>query len=71
MGMTCRFEYIKYGVQVTFGSVLVFFSMYQILRDVDDPAVYYSMLSGTIGLFLPTPGTRSRRTVKQPDGEGL
>ena len=68
--MTCRFEYIRYGVQVTFGGVLVFFSMYQILSDVDDPSVYYSMLSGTIGLFLPAPGTIGR-TVKQPDGEGL
>ena len=49
-------EHVKYIVQVAFGTAVVAFSMVQIIRKDGDVGVYYSMLSGTLGLFLPSPG---------------
>lgn len=47
---------LKFLVQVIFGLSIVIFSMVMIVVRVDqDNAVFYSMLSGTVGLFLPHP----------------
>jgi hypothetical protein len=49
-------SFIKYITQVCFGASIMIFSMAQIARsDVDNKEIYYSMLSGTVGLFLPHP----------------
>jgi len=48
-------DHVKYIVQVSFGFLIIAFSMVQIVRDDGDTTVYYSMLSGTMGLFLPAP----------------
>jgi len=60
-------NFIRYCVQVTFGLLLCIFCMVQIAREVENIAVFCSMLSGTVGLFLPHPQVhpatpRTRRT---------
>ena len=48
--------FVKYVVQALFGASLMVFSMVQISRsDVDHKEIYFSLLSGTVGLFLPHP----------------
>lgn len=51
-------EHVKYLVQIAFGASIMLFSMIQIIRNDGDVTVYYSMLSGTMGLFLPSPGMK-------------
>jgi hypothetical protein len=51
-------EHVKYLVQIAFGASIMLFSMVQIIRNDGDVTVYYSMLSGTMGLFLPSPGMK-------------
>ena len=53
---SCKHEHLKYAVQVTLGSFVIAFSMFQIVYSDVDRAVSYSMISGTLGLFLPSPG---------------
>ena len=53
-------EHVKYIVQIGFGGTVMLFSMVQIIRNEGDTTVYYSMLSGTMGLFLPSPAPRTR-----------
>lgn len=53
-------EHVKYMVQIGFGGAVMLFSMVQIIRNEGDTTVYYSMLSGTMGLFLPSPAPRTR-----------
>jgi hypothetical protein len=48
-------EFIKYITQVGFGVSVMVFSMIQIARDVGGNEIYFSLLSGTLGLFLPHP----------------
>ena len=48
-------DHVKYMVQIGFGGAVMLFSMAQIIRNEGDTTVYYSMLSGTMGLFLPSP----------------
>ena len=54
---SCQHVHVKYVVQVMFGISVVVFSMGQLIRGTEDTAVYCSMLSGTLGLFLPAPGS--------------
>jgi hypothetical protein len=49
-------EAIKYTVQVLFGFTLVSFSIGQIVRDVSNKEVYFSLISSIFGYFLPSPG---------------
>jgi hypothetical protein len=49
-------EAIKYSVQVLFGFTLVSFSIGQIVRDVPNKEVYFSLISSIFGYFLPSPG---------------
>ena len=53
---TLKHSHVKYVIQVLFGGSLMAFSMFQIMYSDGDLEVYYSMLSGTLGLFLPAPG---------------
>jgi len=46
---------IKFFVQVGFGLIVVAFSIFQIIQDDSDKNVWISLLSGTLGLFLPNP----------------
>jgi hypothetical protein len=48
-------HFIKYLTQCIFGGCVIVFSMVQLIREVDNPEIYFSMLSGTLGLFLPHP----------------
>jgi hypothetical protein len=49
-------EAVKYTVQVLFGFTLVSFSIGQIVRDVSNKEVYFSLISSIFGYFLPSPG---------------
>ena len=48
-------HYLKYITQISMGSAVIVFCMAQIIREVENPQVYFSLLSGTLGLFLPAP----------------
>ena len=53
---TNRFA-LKYLIQVSMGSAVMIFAMCQIALgdDQEDKSIYYSLLSGTLGYFLPHP----------------
>lgn len=48
---------LKYLIQVTMGSCVMIFCMIMIVLDeeAEDKSIYYSLLSGTLGYFLPHP----------------
>jgi hypothetical protein len=50
---------VKFVTQVCFGASVIVFSMAQIARGVENQEIYFSMLSGTLGLFLPHPNLKS------------
>ena len=55
-------EFVKFVTQVGFGASVIVFSMVQISRpDVKNKEIYFSMLSGTLGLFLPHPTMASKK----------
>jgi hypothetical protein len=49
--------FIKFVIQVIFGATLCAFAMTMIATrtDGENNEIYFSMLSGTVGLFLPHP----------------
>lgn len=47
--------FVKFIVQVTVAILVIVFSMYMIANSTDNREIYFSMLSGTAGVFLPTP----------------
>ena len=47
--------HVKYIYQISLGSSIVIFSMVQIMRQAENPEIYFSLISGMIGVFLPTP----------------
>lgn len=47
--------FVKFIVQVTVAVLIIVFSMYMIANGTDNREIYFSMLSGTAGVFLPTP----------------
>lgn len=49
-------QFVKYIVQVSFGVALVSFSVAQIIRNVPNKEVYFSLIGSTVGYFLPAPG---------------
>lgn len=54
--------FVKYCVQVAFGATLMIFAMIMIVwQDGVDTEIYFSLLSGTVGLFLPHPTMEMRR----------
>jgi hypothetical protein len=53
-------DFIKYITQIGFGASVVIFSMVQIGRtDVENKEVYFGLLSGTMGIFMPHPNLKS------------
>lgn len=48
-------HFLKYITQIIMGSSVMIFSMVQISRGAENPEIYFSLLSGTLGLFLPHP----------------
>jgi hypothetical protein len=48
-------HFLKYLTQISMGSCVMIFSMVQIARGAQNPEIYFSLLSGTLGLFLPHP----------------
>ena len=49
-------DFVKYVTQVSMGSAVIIFSMIQVARgDAENKEIYFSLLSGTLGLFLPHP----------------
>jgi hypothetical protein len=48
-------NYLKYIIQISMGSSVMIFCMAQIIRGADSPEIYFSLLSGTLGLYLPHP----------------
>ena len=55
-------EFVKYITQIGFGASVMIFSMVQISRaDVESKEIYFSLLSGTLGLFLPHPSMKSEK----------
>jgi hypothetical protein len=51
-------HYLKYMVQIAMGGSVMLFCMVQIAIGSDNPEIYFSLLSGTLGLFLPHPQIR-------------
>jgi hypothetical protein len=52
-------HYLKYLVQIGMGSSVMIFSMIMIALDAKHQEIYFSMISGTLGLFLPHPQVRN------------
>jgi hypothetical protein len=52
-------HYLKYLVQIAMGSFVILFSMIQIILDAPHKEIYFSMISGTLGSFLPHPQVRN------------
>jgi hypothetical protein len=48
-------HYLKFLIQISMGSTVMLFSMVQIAIEAPNPEIYFSLLSGTLGLFLPHP----------------
>ena len=48
-------EFVKYIVQVTFGLIVMIFAMVQITLGTEGREIYFSLISGTMGLFFPQP----------------
>lgn len=48
-------HFLKYLTQILMGSSVMIFCMVQIAIGAENPEIYFSMLSGTLGLFLPHP----------------
>jgi len=48
-------HFIKYITQVGFSAVIVIFSVTQIARGANNREIYFSLISGIIGNFSPTP----------------
>ena len=54
-------RFVKFITQVGFGGSLVIFAMVQIARsDVENKSIYFSLLSGIIGTFLPQPTIKEK-----------
>jgi hypothetical protein len=48
-------HFLKYMVQITMGASVMIFSMTQIFLGAENPEIYFSLLSGTLGGFMPNP----------------
>jgi hypothetical protein len=54
-------HFIKYLTQILFGASVCIFSMVQIGRnDVPNKEVYFGLLSGTMGIFMPHPSLKDK-----------
>ena len=48
-------SFVKFLVQVLLGFTIILFSMVQIFRGVEGQSIYFSLISGTLGIFFPHP----------------
>jgi hypothetical protein len=48
-------SFIKYSVQVAIGLIVILFAMIQIINKAENKEIYFSLLSGTMGIFFPHP----------------
>ena len=48
-------HFLKYLIQILFIFYVITFSIIQIIRDVDQPEIYFSLISSMIGWVLPSP----------------
>ena len=48
-------HFIKYMAQILMGSSVMIFAMVHIAIGAKNPEIYFSLLSGTLGIFLPHP----------------
>lgn len=48
-------HFLKYITQIMMGGSVMVFCMVQIGVGAENPEIYFSLLSGTLGLFLPHP----------------
>jgi hypothetical protein len=48
-------HFIKYMAQILMGSSVMIFAMVQIILDAPHKEIYFSMISGTLGSFMPHP----------------
>lgn len=48
-------NFLKYITQISMGGVVMIFCMVQIFLGAESAEIYFSLLSGTLGLFLPHP----------------
>jgi hypothetical protein len=51
---------VKFITQVMFGVSVVAFSMFQIVRETKNPEIYFSLLSATVGVFMPHPEIKDK-----------
>jgi len=58
-------SFVKYMVQVLLGTMVLLFSMIQIINKAENPAIYFSLISGTVGTFFPHPSMSSAAAVTQ------
>jgi hypothetical protein len=49
---------IKYLVSVFFATSIMFFSVIQISRGVENPEIYFNMISFIVGIFLKSPSIK-------------
>ena len=61
-------HYLKYIIQSSMGGCVMVFCMVQIILDAPTPEIYFSLLSGTLGYFLPHPQIQSTREVQLQEG---
>jgi hypothetical protein len=55
-------HFVKFVTQVGFGASLAIFAMVQIARsDVESKEIYFSLLSGIVGTFLPHPTLKEKQ----------
>jgi hypothetical protein len=61
-------EFMKFLVQVIFGAAICGFAMIMIATNKSggNNEIYFSMLSGTVGLFLPHPTPGAGRETRVP-----
>lgn len=61
---TTEKSFVKYLVQVIMGATIIIFSMVQIWRDTGEgKEIYFSLLSGTLGVFWPHPQIGANSTT--------
>jgi hypothetical protein len=55
-------HFLKYIVQITMGAIVMVFSMAQVFLGAENPEIYFSLLSGTLGMFMPNPQIQIEKT---------
>lgn len=56
-------DFIKYIVQVTFGLIVLIFSMAMITMEIGNREIWYSSITMVVGLFFPHPSMQTRSVI--------